>query len=51
MDRPTMQEIEALKAIERISYYLGGGSLPVYICRGVIAGVLVVIWIVLWWQR
>ena len=50
MDPLTKQEIEAYKANQRIQYYLAGGSRPVFISRGILAGILLVIWVVLWWQ-
>ena len=50
MNRPTKQEIEAYKAGERIKFYLAGGSRPVFISRGVLAGIVLLAWIILWWQ-
>ena len=50
MGRPMKQETEARKANQRISYYLAGGSRLVYVSRAILAGILIVIWIVLWWQ-
>jgi hypothetical protein len=45
-----LQQIEARKANDRINYYLTGGSRPVFVFRGVLAGLLIIIWVVLWWQ-
>jgi hypothetical protein len=47
MHQPTQQEIEARKAIERINYYLEGGSRLVYISRGILAGLIVLILVLL----
>jgi hypothetical protein len=43
-------EIEAYKAKQRIKFYLAGGSRPVFISRGILSAVLVVCWLVIWWQ-
>ena len=50
MARPTLQKIEADKAKPRIDFYLAGGSRPVYISRWILTGIVVVIWLVLWWR-
>ena len=50
MNRPTMQEIEAYKANARIKFYLAGGSLPVFISRGIVGGIVIVISLLLWWR-
>ena len=47
----TKQEIEPLKANKRINAYLAGGSPPVSISHGIVSGLLIVIWFVLWWQQ
>ena len=44
-------EIEAHKANRRIQFYLAGGSRPVYISRGIMFALVVVCWLVIWWQR
>ena len=50
MDLPRKQIIEAYKATERIKFYLAGGSRPVFVSRGILAGIVLVAWLVLWWQ-
>jgi len=50
MDLPRKQIIEAYKANERIKFYLAGGSRPVFVSRGILAGIVLVAWLVLWWQ-
>lgn len=50
MNFARLQQIEAFKAEERIRFYLGGGSRLVFIGRNIIAAVVAVIWVVLWWR-
>jgi hypothetical protein len=50
MAGPTIQEIEARKARERINAYLTGCSGLALISRAIIAGLLLVILITLWWR-
>ena len=51
VNRQTKQETEPRKANKRINAYLAGGSRPVLISRGVVGVLLIVIWVVLWWQQ
>ncbi len=50
MGQPTQQEIEARKASKRVKDYIAGGSRLVLISRPVVGGLIIVIWIVLWWK-
>ncbi len=50
MSRQSKQEIEARRANRRIDFYLAGGSRVAYVSRGIVAGILFVIWILLWWR-
>ncbi len=50
MQWATLQEIEAIKAKIRINHYLTGGSRANLFCRGIVAGLLLVIWVVLIWR-
>ena len=49
MAQPTTQEIEGHQANKRVKEYLDGGSRIVLISRGFVGGLIIVIWIVLWW--
>jgi len=46
----TLQEIEAIKAKNKINDYLSGGSRANLFCRGIVAGLLLIIWVVLLWR-
>ena len=50
MDFSTLQQIETFKANERIRFYLDGGSRLVFLGRNIIAGIVAVTWLVLWWR-
>jgi len=50
MNWATLQEIEASKAKDKINYYLAGGSRPVFVCRGIVAALLFIIWVILMWH-
>lgn len=50
MDKPTRQDVEAVKAQTRIDFYLKGGSRSVYISRWVVSALLVLFLIAIWWH-
>jgi hypothetical protein len=47
---PTTQEIETRKANKTAKKYMTAGSPPVLMSRAVVGGLIIVIWIVLWWK-
>jgi hypothetical protein len=50
MNRPTVQDMEAEKVKTRILFYLADGSRLVYISRWVVTGIVIVIWLGIWWR-